>query len=195
MRSCRIVFGRCSVLCVGLGRPATRRAFPCRRRPGRPRGGIPPRAGNRGAPAAGAGGEAMTQLRQGFGGQDGGQPSLLGPPTCARLALAGLPAEAPPRSGGAKTGGRNWIRTSVGRSPADLQSALVGHLSILPSKEGGTSPLHPPTALQQNRPAGHRRELRRLPRLGRVTAARLRTVELVRFLIGSHALRTVSGGP
>jgi hypothetical protein len=46
----------------------------------------------------------------------------------------------------AKAGGRSWIRTSVGRSPADLQSALVGHLSILPNKERGTSLLPRATA-------------------------------------------------
>ena len=48
-----------------------------------------------------------------------------------------------PRSG---NGGGSWIRTSVGRSPADLQSALVGHLSILPDKEGGKSSLLRSTA-------------------------------------------------
>ena len=32
-----------------------------------------------------------------------------------------------------ESGGRTWIRTREGRSPRDLQSLLVGHLSILPT--------------------------------------------------------------
>lgn len=35
----------------------------------------------------------------------------------------------------AGNGGRTWIRTREGQSPRDLQSLLVGHLSILPMKE------------------------------------------------------------
>src|SRR3954470_11315913 len=45
---------------------------------------------------------------------------------------------APPAADGRRIeiskNGRRWIRTTVGRSPADLQSALVGHLSILPKR-------------------------------------------------------------
>ena len=69
------------------------------------------------------------------------------------------------RSPEAGNGGRSWIRTSVGRSPADLQSALVGHLSILP--DGGAEARDSTSAPQAYFATESSRERRQVPQASR----------------------------